>query len=511
MRNSEIASLIDRGAWDDLAEYVDAHWVELTHSHREALVSALNAMPASLRESNARFAAAHEYANFIPARGPARPTRYQHAPGKEAGLLDTLATLTSQSAGARMVGRFDDAVAAAEEALRLLRESPAAATRAIRPVIPDLRLQWAISLQLGARLPEAIRAYERAYDEALRHDNTRIAVEAAGSLAFDFVFLGMPTQAREWLARVPDYAHDGSDTVHEMPALAAALLAAHELDLPRANGILASSPTVSSETWAMRFYTESFVSTLAGNTESLPAKLLALRAAHPAALAAAGLNHALLTIASAEAALTASDPTRTGTAFTDLDAVHAGASTGTRDVLRAWRAVSTAALPVALAGASGPLAEGTATPGVAAELRAVMAVIHLRNDHLDDAASHFQVCLEIATAERLFDVLHRFSPEELARLEDLSGQRLPDEIRDALATVPPRAPRSPRPVVRLTPRERAVLRHLLDGRSRAEIAQAEGLSPNTIKTQTASLYRKLNVAHRDGAVRAVLAAPELLR
>ncbi|SIR96219.1 DNA-binding response regulator, NarL/FixJ family, contains REC and HTH domains [Microbacterium sp. RURRCA19A] len=511
MGHSEVSSLIQREEWDDLANYIEEHWVELTHSHRESLVSALNAMPAALWKSNARFAAAHEYANFIPARGAARPTRYQHAPGAEEGLLDTLARLTSQSAGARMVGRFDDAVAAAEEALRVLRQSPAAATQAIRPVLPDLRLQWAISLQLGGRLSEAVRAYERAYDEAIRHDNTRIAVEAAGTIAFDFAILGMPTQAREWLARVPVYVHDGSDTVHEMAALAAALLATHELDLDEAGRILADTPAVSSETWAMRFFAESSVESIRGSNETFATTLFALRAAHPAALSASGLNDILLRIAAAEAALQTNEPARADIVFADLAARASTLPPGVLEPLRAWRAIADDDLSAAFVIASGPLSEGTASPGVAAELRAVLAVVHLRHDQRDDAVAQYVACRKIVSDERLFDVLHRVAPDDLDRLEQLSGQPIPPAARAALASSPPRVRRPRRTAARLTPREIIVLRHLVQGRSRAEIAHAENLSQNTIKTQTTSIYRKLNVTNRDGVVRAVMASPGLLR
>jgi LuxR family maltose regulon positive regulatory protein len=502
--------LVQRKAWDDVAAYLDTHWTDLTHSNREVLATTLNAMPTSVLASHARLAAAREYANFLPARGPARPTRYQHAPGKQTNLLDTLAQLTSQSAGARMIGRFDDGVAAAEEALRVLRQSPAAATRAISPVLPDLRLQWAISLQLGGRIPEAIRAYERAYDESIRHENTRIAVEAAGSLAFDFAYLGMPKQAREWLARVPEYDHDGSDTVHEMAGLAAALLAAFELDPAGAKETLAAVPAVSSETWAMRFFVESFSDSLAGRSDGFTAKLLALRTSRPAALGTSGLNGVVLALASAEAALYTTDSARADAAFTDLAALSELLPAGVLELLRAWRAIREDDLAAALALASRPLSAGTASPVVAAELRAVLTVVHLRSAQDAEAAAQFLACLEIVREERLFGALHRLTPEERERVQRLTGENIPDEARVALAAVSPRARQPRRPSVRLTPRERVVLRHLVEGRSRAEIARAESLSLNTIKTQTTAIYRKLNVTDRHGAVQAVLATPDLL-
>jgi DNA-binding NarL/FixJ family response regulator len=52
----------------------------------------------------------------------------------------------------------------------------------------------------------------------------------------------------------------------------------------------------------------------------------------------------------------------------------------------------------------------------------------------------------------------------------------------------------------ITPREEEVLALLAAGKSNKEIAQKLGVSPNTVKTQIASLYQKLEVQRRTQAV-----------
>ncbi|MGD9815611.1 MAG: response regulator transcription factor [Hyphomonadaceae bacterium] len=52
----------------------------------------------------------------------------------------------------------------------------------------------------------------------------------------------------------------------------------------------------------------------------------------------------------------------------------------------------------------------------------------------------------------------------------------------------------------ITPREQEVLALLAAGKSNKEIAQKLGVSPNTVKTQVASLYQKLEVQRRTQAV-----------
>jgi len=52
----------------------------------------------------------------------------------------------------------------------------------------------------------------------------------------------------------------------------------------------------------------------------------------------------------------------------------------------------------------------------------------------------------------------------------------------------------------LTEREREVLQLLRGSLSRREIAAEVGRSPNTIKTQTQAIYRKLGVSTRGAAI-----------
>lgn len=52
----------------------------------------------------------------------------------------------------------------------------------------------------------------------------------------------------------------------------------------------------------------------------------------------------------------------------------------------------------------------------------------------------------------------------------------------------------------ITRREQDVLALLAAGKSNKEIAQKLGISPNTVKTQVASLYQKLEVSRRTQAV-----------
>jgi LuxR family maltose regulon positive regulatory protein len=80
---------------------------------------------------------------------------------------------------------------------------------------------------------------------------------------------------------------------------------------------------------------------------------------------------------------------------------------------------------------------------------------------------------------------------ELRAIAGRAGIRLPDGVPDPFQTV--------LPVVSLTVRERVVLAELGTGAAIASIAERLHVSTSTVKSQAASIYRKLGVATRADA------------
>ncbi len=78
------------------------------------------------------------------------------------------------------------------------------------------------------------------------------------------------------------------------------------------------------------------------------------------------------------------------------------------------------------------------------------------------------------------------------------GVELPIDLDSAMAEYG--IFREIRVVVRLTPRERAVLDALLAGGTASTIAKEQFVTLNTVKTQLRSLYRKLGVHSREEAI-----------
>ncbi|RWZ53076.1 LuxR family transcriptional regulator [Labedella phragmitis] len=85
----------------------------------------------------------------------------------------------------------------------------------------------------------------------------------------------------------------------------------------------------------------------------------------------------------------------------------------------------------------------------------------------------------------------------------VGDETIPAGLLDALDRMPVVFGAAGR-IERLTPREQEVLAQLVAGATVAEVAKASGVSPNTVKTQRARVYRKLGVDNRADAARAAV-------
>ena len=94
----------------------------------------------------------------------------------------------------------------------------------------------------------------------------------------------------------------------------------------------------------------------------------------------------------------------------------------------------------------------------------------------------------------------------LAIFEQEERRSIQERDASRAATTRRALPQSPQSSVQraliepLSPQEQRVLRLLVDGRTYTEIAEALVVSPNTIKTQVSSIYRKLGVSRRAEAI-----------
>ncbi|WP_378144982.1 response regulator transcription factor [Cnuibacter sp. UC19_7] len=110
----------------------------------------------------------------------------------------------------------------------------------------------------------------------------------------------------------------------------------------------------------------------------------------------------------------------------------------------------------------------------------------------DESDARLTAAAEALLADRQLLILHLL-PSRILETLGLTAAQL--QVLQSLAPRP-----ELNPAGGLTPRERTVLAHLTRGETTEGIANSLFVSPNTVKTQLRSIYRKLGVSSRDGAV-----------
>ncbi|MFV9429647.1 LuxR C-terminal-related transcriptional regulator [Rhodococcus aetherivorans] len=136
-------------------------------------------------------------------------------------------------------------------------------------------------------------------------------------------------------------------------------------------------------------------------------------------------------------------------------------------------------------------------PAVGAELALIGSVAALRLGRRTDARRHLQRAVVLAEHAGVTRPFLGVPPSAVRDILSL-GVELPIDLDSAMAEYG--IFREIRVVVRLTPRERAVLDALLAGGTASTIAKEQFVTLNTVKTQLRSLYRKLGVHSREEAI-----------
>lgn len=498
------------GEWAAVISLLDANWSTLMQGSRDLLRDTLNALPPEVLDANARWVAGRDYLNFIPDSRTVRPVRYQHTASQPTGLLDVLAALTSRSCSDRFVGAFDRAVEIVREAHATIADVPVEALVEIRPALAELRMQWAITLQLGGYLTDAVHGFERSYDEALVFGDLRIAAVAAGSAALLHGLLGDRDESERWLIRVPKIEYEGRDAGRIAGGLAEVAAALDELDADAARAALDRLPDddVSPEHWAMRQHVESRFAVKFGDPRAQLVRLRAAQRSHLPSLSQSGLNQWLLRCSEGALLLAVGDARGSRAAVQGVTDSPAELAAESAAVVAAWAQLRSGEPAKALAIAVENLV-GSESVRSSAELWAVTAAALVHLEQSDRARDAFSTALRLVQQHRLYTVLTRLDDAELAALSDgASGLSVPEPLA-ALRERANRLSFPRRTQAALTPREGVVLRHLVEGHSIDRIAVLEHVSRNTIKTQMRSLFRKIEVSSRDEAVRLGLAHPEL--
>lgn len=489
--------------WQQVGELIRDHWVTLVCEHWELVRATLRTLPSevvnadpALRAGQAVFVELGAGLASRSAPIPSQPDALD-ALGCSAAAFDTLAVGTAQAMVLRLGGRFREAAEMCARMARVAAAALEAQPDAVKGTLPLFRLQWAVTHQLAGDHGESTAAYRMAFRAGDGFGIDFVARNAAGGLALDHVVVGDVSKAAEWVAEERRYgpAPEWIDfRVRVSGLVASALVAIEGADAEGARAALATLGDVldTEELWAFSTYAHCQLALLEGNpaagldrieretqvhsrwyTDGSAAVELLTDVATELHCALGNGNEALAEASAASdrvqrrtrarVALLADDP---AVALSEATVLAASEGMSTRVVLDALMIEVSAAVALGRPDvAERSLRRAVSLAAMAGAVRPFLALTAQAREWLggtDLEALVRELGVDVGSASRFF-------PEELRK-------------------------------VALTNRELAVLRELASGRRVGAIAERMFVSHNTLKSQIRSLYRKLGVHSRSGAL-----------
>ncbi len=508
------------GAWDILSRLWSAHGLGLLNRNFTVAVAAYSDLPTEALHGYPALHLAQLVLTSLDSAGSTTGTIWLRASTQGAAPL--LSQMTASTTADGLIGvmsavlvhqRVTGSVAGALETSQVLEQQlEQRAARGDRPSASNsawARFQHAVSLLLADDVTGSIAAATDAYEWAVGAgvDAEHVVVNAAAHLALCAALSGSERTALDWLdALGPDDPSQWHRALTRVPAqIAAASVATEQLDRAGAEQAVAvmGDGSASIEMWP-------FVAAQAARTALTFGDPAVMRAEFDqversqALLGRARSNGATLRLARARA----DGLIATGDAGRAVDLLETVAH---RVCAAKPEAVPELLVPYARAHLYGGRAAKAARLAAkamhsrrtahidAVEAMLILAEASLRQSDRESAVEAFGRAHALAVHRQHWRVFLGIPRESLALLAAASGVELPAHAVERIAGLGPLFTESEL-IAELTARELVVLDGLSSGGSTAEIAAGLSVSPNTVKSQIASIFAKLGVNDRERAL-----------
>ncbi|MFC4604598.1 LuxR C-terminal-related transcriptional regulator [Rhodococcus kronopolitis] len=497
--DEELFHAVDAGLWDRAASILRTHWVEMICTRPQLVWESLAALPPEALHGSPALVAARDLFR----RWESDKTRPPHpaavgVPRVSVAARERMALNTLQLILMRLAGEFGPAAElAARESESVLVLAPSCRD-SVGEILPLLRLQWGITRQLAGDLAGAADELRLAYEGDAVPGAEFVPRNAAGALALNYALAGEYLHAERWLEAEARFGTVGGwvGPMVRVPGLVArALVAVGRSETERAAHTLAAlgDPSDREELWGFVTYAHCLLALATGEAEHGLDRIRRATAVYGRWLAPGAVAGPLLASVEVElgSALGRASTARTGDAY-GLDPVVALAR----------------ARADFLAGDSRAAAEACVALGrrsdtwVRTRLEAVLLGAAALHDLGDGTAAGRAWRRAVAIAEQT-GAVGAFSTVPAETVNALAAAERPAPGRWRSLDPGDRVEQFPAPIrwIRLTERESAVLRAVSGGATVAEVAVSLYVSPNTVKTQLQSMYRKLGVHTRAEAIR----------
>ncbi len=485
----------DDGDWPRFLELLRVHWSELFQEHPDDLLDLLVSVPPDVLEANSRLRFAEEYLRRILHR-PAAERAVDVGDSAMQDPVDLLAEVTNDVRLARMEGRYLDAVAAAERAVALLRDTPAHIVPTFDTALTEFHYHWALAFQLVNQFDMAAEQFALSYDWAGTVGNHMAAARAAGAVALIHALHGRGREATAWLLKRPRIPDDAwwAAAARTPGTLAEAILYLERLEVDAARVVLLGVDIREGlDYWAPYFAVRAYITpddettarALLAEFDAFVGTLTDEHAYNPLGSEFAVFSRSLLLRLTGRAdeaeRMLGAAPVDAGSSLVrQMQAVvHA------RMLVRRDRAVEAARVIAPL------LHVSSARP------RILVAALLIAADRVEgeERAEMLRRVADLSAWNLCHQSWAFASAEVRAVLAADARERGDGEIADRLEALAGGATIAGSDA--LTHREAAVVQAALAGLTNSEISEAHHVSINTVKTHLRHAYTKLGVTSRE--------------
>jgi DNA-binding CsgD family transcriptional regulator len=226
-----LTSAVDDGDWTTVLDLLRSSYTHLVQVEPAILLRALERMPPEVldRSPRLRIAMAH-LGRTLRGDGWVDP-----APGRRPlpvplSAADQLSVWAARGSVARGQGRMEDALRLMADARALLGQLSPLEEASLSAALPELLQEWAHTCEQDSRLEEALALHASAHEWAMVIGHRPMAASTAGSTALLHAVAGRNTAADDRLRRARDLDGTAQPARPVAAVLAEALLRADRLD-----------------------------------------------------------------------------------------------------------------------------------------------------------------------------------------------------------------------------------------------------------------------------------------
>lgn len=484
--SAAVARTAAKEGWEPAQALIERHWDLYASRSPQHLLAAIRALPGEAFIERPTMLVAAKFLQHVLAGGD--PSHFNHGEwmdvattGGNTGLMDTLGVLTGKTAALRTEGDLVGAAQVARVAAAELDNASEAEQSEVQISLPHYRVQWARSLELG-EASGADREYERAYDLSMATGQSAVARRAAAQLAWFYAERGRLRTAESWLARAR--AEKAINARYDAVVfLTEALIHIDRLDFAAAGRDLGRTRGLQEgEYWSAALWVESMSARTAAIAAVVESDVAESVERVGQTVANGGAHGRYLRAARARLSALRRPP-GDNTAIPEVsttDRIIAAAGEQARGEHR--KALALAA----------PAMQPSEPPRTHAAALLISAAARMVLGQTARAVSLFEQAKALIDTERIF-TSYDWVPDKLLHALARKGNTTLD-VPDPLESTRQKAARD------LTRRETEVLVQLMTHKTMAEIADDLFISPNTLKSTTRRLYRKIGASTRQDAI-----------